>query len=187
MANLIQDVRGRTEAGSADYSVNGVTYWTDDQIQEQLDQHREDIYREPLCVEPVLVAAGTATYKDYYFKRPFAEERTDGTVIWRIEDAAGSVRGTADYSVNYAAQHIQFVNDTHGTALYLSYRTYDLDATAADIWRRKAAHVADRYDIETDNHNLKRSQLRTSYLAMANFYTSKGKPKFSRLKRVDVR
>lgn len=183
---LIQDVRSRAELGSADYTVNGVTYWTDDQIQAQLDQRRRDVYREPLQEQTVIDTGGTARWYDFYFRSEFVEERTDGTAIFRVEDSTGQIRGTADYNVNYGAQHIQFTADQRGTALYITYRSYDVDAVAADIWRKKAAHVADRFDIETDNHNLKRSQLRTSYLGMAEFYTKKGKPAFSRMKRVDV-
>jgi hypothetical protein len=43
-------------------------------------------------------------------------------------------------------------------------------AAAADIWRVKANHAASGFDFSTDNHNIRRSQLYTQYMAQAAYY-----------------
>jgi hypothetical protein len=167
MGNLIADLRQRGEAGSAEYVLSGHTYWSDEDLQTRLDHTRTDVFRAPLTVGPV-TSGGSAVYQDYYWRTGDAvEEASSGTVAWRVEDSAGSVIGTADYTVNYAARHIRFAANTAGSAYFLSYRAFDLDRAEAEVWERKAANVANRFDVSTDNHMLTRSQLQAHYLAMA--------------------
>jgi hypothetical protein len=172
MANLIDELRARCNAGSADYSLAGDTYWVDDQLQTTLDRHRCDYQRQPLRVDPIQMV-GSAVYHDYYWQRgDWVEEGTSGTAAWRVENSAGSVISESGYVVNYVHKHIRFTADQMGTAYYLSYRAYDLDRAAADVWARKAAHVTDRFDLSTDNHKLSRRQLHEMYTAQAKYYRS---------------
>lgn len=161
MATLITELRQRCEAGTAEYTLSGEVYWTDDHLQARLDREREDVYREPLMVQP-RYEGGSAVYYDYYYRREYVEE-ADGGTVWRVEDSTGALVGTASYTANYAARHLRFAANTGGSALYLTYRAYDLDRAEAEVWERKAANVASRFDISTDNHSLKRSQLEDAY------------------------
>jgi hypothetical protein len=54
------------------------------------------------------------------------------------------------------------------------------------VWEQKASNVAARFDIKTDNHDLKRSQLRASYLQMAQLHKKRAKPQSTRMTREDV-
>lgn len=170
MSSLITRLRGMTNAGTADYTIAGSAYWTDDQLQEVLDQHRRDLNRVVLDPEPEY-AGGTAYYYDYYAPVGNLEayNATDANVF-QVEDMDGDAAGTADYTADYLRGVIRFDADQGGTSYYLRGRTYNVNAAAADVWRRKAAHVADRFDIATDNHRLSRSQMIQQYLAMAQNY-----------------
>lgn len=167
MSNAVQELRRRCDAGTAEFMAGTVTYYSDDHLLATLDRHRSDLRRQHLRMEPTY-SGGQVVYQDYYWERgDWIEEAASGAAAWVVEDSAGSAVGTAGYSVNYSAKHLRFSADTTGIAYLLSYRTYDLDRAAAEVWEDKAAHVADRFDVKTDNHDLKRSQLRQSYLAMA--------------------
>lgn len=185
MSDLITRLRGMTDAGTADYTLAGGTYWTDDQLQSVLDRRRMDVYREKLITQEEY-SNGTAFYHNYYFCESDVERLASGTVAWRVENSAGSVMGTGSYTANYDSTHIRFAADQGGSAYWLSYRKYDIERAAADVWEQKAASVASRFDIKTDNHDLKRSQLRASYLQMAQIHKGRAKPQSSRFNREDV-
>lgn len=189
MSALVERVRQLADAGTAEYSLAGETYYSDDQIEERLDRYRKDFY-EPLYEEP-RYESGSAVYYDYYFGRSQVEQAGSGTAAWQVEDGAGSALGTAGYTVNYEARHIRFSADQGGTPYYLRGRAFDVNRTVSDIWYEKAANVAARFDIKTDNHDLKRSQLRASYLQMGQQFARMaqplGVPGSNRLRRVDAR
>jgi hypothetical protein len=170
MSELITRLRGYAQADTSEYTLAGEVYWTNEQLQERLDRYRSDVYREPLASEPTYSGAGTLVYHNYYFTQADAERASGGSLVWQVENSAGSAIGTADYSVNYDGRQIRFTSDQAGTAHYLTYRHYNVYKAAADVWREKAANVASRFDIRTDNHDLKRSQLRAAYLANATMY-----------------
>lgn len=166
MSNLITELRQRAEAGTAEYSLDNRVYFSDEDLQAHLDRHRADVTREALRVVPTYQGS-SAVYQDYYFQGAAVEDGSGGTAVWRVEDGSGSLIGTANYTVNGAARHIRFTADQGGATLYLTYRAYDLDRAEADVWERKAAHVAQRFDVDVDNHALKRSQLYQHFTARA--------------------
>lgn len=186
MAHLITRLRGMTNTGETDYSIKGVTYWTDDQLQDILDTNRMDIMAEPLMVMPRQLSTTDVEYRDYYFSRANVEEAASGTAVWQVVDSRGSAVATAIYTVNYRARHIRFNSDTDGTAYFLHYRSYDLDNAAGDVWEQKAAQVADRFDFETDNHKLSRSQLARQYRQQAQDYRRQAGGRSKRMYRDDV-
>lgn len=186
MGDLIAETRVMCELGTADYTVGGVTYWTDDQVQTELDKHRLTVRQEILTMVDEYTN-GTTEWRDYYWSRPDVEQYdADNGEIFHLEDVGGTVVGTADYSINYDARHIRFNADTLGSAYYLSYRSYDLNRVASTIWKKKASHVANRFDIKSDNHDLKASQLVQHYLAMAKSYAKEAGPKVVKMIRSDL-
>lgn len=177
MLDLIERVRVLCDAGTAEHSVQGVSYYSDEHIQERLDRQRMDVYRVPLTAQTEY-SGGTAIYKRYYFPTADVERADSGTAAWLVEDYAGSAIGTASYTAYYDAQYIEFTTNTQGSAYYLTYREYDVERTAAHIWREKAAFVANRIqEISTDNHTIKRGDLRKLYLENAQYFTGQAKPK----------
>ena len=189
MANVILALRAWAEAGTAEYTLTGTTsqtYWSDQHLQDVLDQHREDHYFEVAQVAPREGNTAVAEYYDYYFDGGYWEEASGGTAVWIVQDSTGADAGTANYTINYQTGHIRFTANTLGTAYYLTGRKYDLHRAAAQVWRQKAANVANRYDVSTDNHSLKRSQLSKQYLDMAAYYDKQSPVRFVRMMRVDV-
>ena len=186
LANLITQLRGMTEAGTADYTIAGAAYWGDDALQSALDRHRTDLVRSPLRAENEYVA-GALEYHNYYARYDHLEEAASGTPHWAVEDSAGLAQGTADYTVNYDASVIRFTADTAGTAFYLTTHAFDLNAAAAEIWTRKAAHAASGYHFSADGATYSRQQVYDHCLQMAALYKGSAPMKVSRLVRSDAR
>ena len=173
LSNLILELRGMCEAGTADYTVASVAYWDDDQMQNILDIHRRDVVFEQLQIYPVQVSGGSISYQDYRSQFGYYEATTGGTYIFYVQDSTGATVGTANYTPDYRRGQVQFGSDTGGTVYYLTGRSYDLKSAAADIWRRKAAHIANSFDFSTDNHSINRSQVYKHALEMAEYYEGK--------------
>jgi len=179
MADLITELRGMTEAGTADYTIVGsagtTSYWDDDQLQNILDVHRNDIVFEQLSMFPYRVAGGSLSYTDYRSSYDYYEATTGGTAIFYVQDSTGSAIGTSNYTPDYRRGVVIFGSDQAGTVYYLTGRSYDLNAAAADVWRRKASHYApSSFDFSTDNHSISRSQVYNHCLEMAEFFELKG-------------
>lgn len=174
LANLITELRGLTEAGTADYTVTSSTYWSDDHLQNVLDLHRTDLIYQPLQIYPTVTTAGSSLYQDYRAPVGMLEETTGGTAVFYIQDSSGETIGSANYVPDYRRGQIQFNASQGGTIYYLTARSYDLNAAAAEVWRKKAAHVAPTsFDFSTDNHSISRSQVYLHCLEMADFFEGK--------------
>ena len=189
MSDLISQLRGMCDAGTADYTISGssgATWWDDTQLQDVLDRQRRDHIREPLMMAPVEVATDTLQYFDFYFTHEHVEGSASGTAAWILANSAGSVVAASAYSLYPEARQIRFAADQLGTAYYLSYRSFDLERAAADVWERKAGHVQGRFDLSTDNHNMKRSQLFDHCLKMADLYRRRARAHVAQRVRDDV-
>jgi hypothetical protein len=173
MANLITELRQMAEAGTADYTLGASTFWTDDHLQDVLDLHRLDIVFQQLTPYPTQGAGGSLLYQDYRSSRGYYEATTGGTAVFYVQDGTGANVGTALYTPDYRRGVVQFAADTSGTTYYLTGRSYDLDAAAADVWRRKASHYASSFDFSTDNHSISRSQLYQHAMEMAQIFEGK--------------
>lgn len=168
MADLLTRLRRMVnDAGSA--------VWSDDEdLQDVLDAHRQRLYREPLTSERTLTGSGTAEYTIYHSRYTNLEA---GTLNFRLEDAAGTQRGTAEYTADYAAGVLTMTSDQLGTALYLTAYSYDLNGAAADLWRERAGQLAERVDARTGDNQLSRGQLMTHALQMADYYERQARAK----------
>lgn len=148
------------------------TVWTDQDVQDTLDLHRLRVYREPLEVERTLTGGG-AEYRVYHSRHTNYEA---GTAAFRVEDAAGNQRGTADYSADYVNGVVTMAADQQGTQLYLSGWSYDVNAAAADLWEERAGQVASFYDARTGDHQLSRSQWHAHCQERAAHYRQLSRP-----------
>lgn len=174
MLNLITELRSMTEAGAADYSIASSVYWSDKHLQDILDLHRTDVIFEQLQMYPSITTGGSSLYLDYRSRYGMLEETTGGSAIFYVQDSAGSTIGTANYTPDYRRGQVLFSSNQAGTVYYLTARSYDLNSAAADVWRKKAAHVAPTsFDFSTDNHSISRSQVYSHCLEMADFFESK--------------
>lgn len=186
MATLITELRAFGQAGTAEYTLGSETYFTDDHLEDILDQCRDDRFFVQLVMEPREGSGNDSTYHDYYFSGGYWEEASGGTAVWMVQDSTGADAGTANYTVNYRKGHVRFTADTEGTVYYLTGRKYDMNRAAAQVWRQKAANVANRYDVKTDNHDLKRSQLFSQYMKIAMQFEREAPARVTMMTRVDV-
>lgn len=188
MSTLISDLRTRIAAGTADYSIAGTAYWTDEQLQEVLDEHRTD-YRQVELRPVAEYVSNDHLYHDYLIPQSlgrFFEQASGGTAVWRVYDETGATQGTANYTVNYRAGIIRFTADQNGETRYLDVRTFAMEMVAADVWRRKAAHAAGAVDWATDNHKVSGSQEMQHCLEMAAYYESQSGMQVVKMHRSDV-
>lgn len=176
MATLVSQVRGMTDAGTADYTIGTAAFWDDDHVQEVLDRHRCEVYHERL--RPILAHAsgGSVVWKTYQSEHENLEATTGGSLIFVLQDATGANVGTALYTPDYQRGIVTFTNDTLGSAMYLTGRAYDLYGAAADVWRQKAGNAAKLYDFEADGQRLSRSQWTKHCLEMADLYAARANP-----------
>jgi hypothetical protein len=160
LALPIARVRELAAAGTADYS--------DDAIEAVLDRNRRDFADDVLSPLREYDAGGTVRYFVHQSQFRNLEATQGGTAVLYVRNAAGARIGTASYSVDTQAGRITFVADTAGTVYYLTGRTYDVYAAAAEVWRLKAAEVAQRFDFTADGASFKASQLLEQYNKMAD-------------------
>lgn len=179
MENPILKLRQLTNAGTADYALAGVTFWSDDQLQAVLDQHREDIFSQQL--QAVQTVSGGTPYTYDYYSTPGDYE--EGTAAFQVTDSQGNAVAP---TVNYQMGHLSFGTASQGgTAYYLTGRSFDIPAAAAHVWKSKAAHVAEAYDFSVDGHSMSRSQLSKQYMEMAKLYSSQAKVQSVQMVRGD--
>jgi hypothetical protein len=187
LSTLITELRGMTSAGTADYTINGAAYWTDDQLQNILDAHRTEVVTEPLQWIPDLGAGGTLLVTRYYSQFGNFEQTSGGTAIFHLQDAAWNTVGTANYTANYARGEVVLNSDSRGSLYYLTGRSYDLNSAAADVWKRKAGQVAGAaFSWATDNMRVDKSGLRKEALEMARYYEQQAGPNVITLTRSDT-
>lgn len=169
MVDLITRLRGLTQTGMSDYTVAGVTWWNDNQLQEYLDKHRKDVYNAQLTPLEEY-QGGTPVYLNYYSGYANLEQTTGGTAVFYITDGIGAAVGTALYTPDYNRGAVTFLANTTGVDYYLYARSYNLNAAAADIWRHKAGQYAMAVNFSTDNHRIDRGEIIKNCLSMAAFY-----------------
>lgn len=176
MAAVITALRGLTDAGIEDYELAGDTYWSDLQLQDQLDAQRKDWRRITLIPQPEVGSDGAYDYFDYKIPLEIGvnfEEAGTGS-IWSVKTTAGALVSTSDYTVNYPAGVIRFTADQAGEAFYLDCRTFNLNAAARTVWEVKAAHAVAGVDWKTDNHQVSASQEYDHCMAMAERFRKLG-------------
>ncbi len=182
MGWLITKLREFTHAGTADHTVAGVQYWTDDQLEEKLDATRKT-HKDVVLTALSDFSGGDYTYTEYPFT---AHQWAEGTATgWNLVDGDGSA--VPSYTVNFHASMITFDADTAGTSYLLSTRTYDMYGVAAEVWEQKAGFYEHNVDWSADNHSIKASQQRDFCLKKAEEYRrmSGQSTGFARFVRVD--
>lgn len=163
LAGLVDEVRQLVGAGTAQYTANGTTYWTDAQLQQRLDARRSYVSGAPLemVAEPVTGGSGAVQFKRARVCVPgrvAAGTTTAGTAAsWTLQSAAGVVpSGTA---VVEQDGWVTFTTDQAGAALEFYGWTYDVYGAAADAVSAWASAVKTAYDFKTDDQEFNRSKM----------------------------
>jgi hypothetical protein len=170
MSYIVTELRTLCEAGTADYALGTVNFWSDDQLQNVLDKHAVVLDFEPMTVFPQRTA-GKYLYQSYYIGYQYLEQTSGGTAVFQIMDYNGTNIGTALYSVDYDIGIVAFEADQgSGIPYFVSGTSYDLEASAAEVWHKKMVHYASAYNFSTDSHNVQREQLYTHAKEMAEYF-----------------
>ena len=170
MYDLILRVRNLTDtAGTA-----GTAIWTDEEIEDTLDDHKYRVHREELEREKTYLTNTTYEYRVFHSRYRDYEQ---GTAYFQVADSAGSARVLAtDYTADYQRGVVTTVTDQAGTTLYLTGWSYDLNGAAADLWRMRAGKVSSYYSVDMDGHRLSRSDWFKHCSEMAEMYDRRSRP-----------
>jgi len=179
LAQLRNVLRGMTQAGTADYTLGTASYWDDEQLDIVLDSHREDYTFEMLNPYPVTGVGGSSLYYEYRAEQKYFETTSGGSAIFYIQDGTGATVGTANYTADYLRGVFTFAADQGGTTYYYNGRVYDLDASAAEIWRKKAGYYHNAFNFATDNHRIDREAIYKHCLEMAESFESSSQDSIS--------
>lgn len=159
MVDIVSEVRALAAVGPADYTIAGDPYWTDAQVEAELDKHYEYIVCQPMEAVGTYGTTGAWTYTDYYVGASWVEQTDGGTATFYIQDGTGALIASADYSVDYQNGVVTFDADTVGAVRNVTCYAYDVNAAAAEIWRKKGQYYFSAVDFSTDNHSIKREQI----------------------------
>lgn len=159
MGNLIDRLRGLANAGTAQYTVGTLSYWSNDDLQDVLDRHHTWVVEEPLTWR-VQNIGGTGQYFTAYQGYRNFEEAESGTTRWQIRTTDGTAEGTANYTADYVTGRVTWSANQGGTAYMIAAGySYDLYAAAVDVIEHKLAYIDLWYDFGADNQSFSRSQV----------------------------
>lgn len=172
MATLIGQLRAATNVGTADYSIAGSAYWSDEQLQAELDRVGEQWRDVQLYPVQQLTGGGSAAYYDYEFPPVLGKwfEEAGANSGFAVKDGVGGSVDASGYTVNYQARKVTFSANQAGSVRLLDIRSYRFNAAAAQVWRWKAGNVSNRFDWSSDNMSVKRSQAYKSAMEMARYF-----------------
>jgi hypothetical protein len=167
------------------------------QVQDYLDEHRDDVRYEGLAIAPSIVNTASTNnspstiFADYYSRYGWWEQ--DVVLQGQGSNGAAWVVLTPVAS-DYIVGHWQFELNvfTSGTVpgqlppVFATGKVYDQYATAADLLEFWAATLAGSYDVTVDGQTLRRSQMMAAKLTLAKTYRQRAKPKIAKMDRHDV-
>lgn len=155
MVNLVSRLRSVTGAAPDDV-FQGVTYWTDEQLQAALDAAMYPAWATKLTAKPEIVN-GNRSYRHFTFAIPrgyWLEE------AFTFHTESGSAVSAPSFvvQVNDKYGNVTFSGDTGYSRLSVDCNVIDWNAAAAWVWEQKAAHRFDYVDFKAGDHQFKASQ-----------------------------
>lgn len=155
---IIAEVRRLTGAGTAEYTVDSTSYFTDEQIERILDSRRERLARHEVIYEPQLSeGGGTTVYKNARIGFAWVED-SSSTADFMITDSQGSIIGTTSYTFSPEDGFIQFTADQQGSSRYVTAWVHNPYKAAVDVLTSWASELARQPDFATDNMRVWRSK-----------------------------
>lgn len=137
MQKLVSRLRSVTGA-AVDDDFHGVTYWTDDQLQEALDAHKYEVWSAPLTPIIRKVDGGSVVLQAAFeIRRGFWVANT-----FTIRDGAGNEVFNSAFTVETNQEHgtVTFESDIGTTPYFIDFTVVDWNGAAAQVWDEKAAH-----------------------------------------------
>jgi hypothetical protein len=149
MVELVSRLRSSTGAATDD-EFHGVTYWSDEQLQTELDLVKTPLWAGKLVAVPRKID-GSTIYSNQVFQIPRGYWLEDD---FTIRDENGNEITTPTYSVthNELMGFVTFTSDPGSGQLYIDAYLYDWNAAAASVWGQKADHRFDYINIKAGDH-----------------------------------
>lgn len=174
----------------------------DTDIQDLLDQNREDVWYEPLVMAPAIVNAASTNnvpsmlFADYYSTFQYWESdvilqgnSTSTHAAWVVLTPTMSDLIVGHWSFEQTSLAGLFANGTFPgqyPPVWATGKAFDIYAAAADLCDLWCAYLTDAYDITVDGQTLRRSQLMSQKQMLATIHRRRAKPKTARMVRRDV-
>lgn len=175
-------------------------FFADQDIQDTLDETVDFIRYEPLQIAPTIVnTASTSNQPSVIFIEYMSRFQ------WWESDVVLQGTNTSTHaawivltpsSSDYINGHWWFEDPTteytSPTApgqyppVFATGKVYDLYRASADLLDFWGAYLSSAYDMTTDGQSLRRSQLMTAKMALAENYRRKAKPRVAKMRRDDV-
>lgn len=178
MALPIARLRTMTDAATDDL-FNGVTFWTDDQLQDHLDAQSGPKVDLTLTASTMLVNGVTDWRTQFFNVR--TREAYDYERNAQVVDASGYAINSLYFTVDWQRQMVTLTTDvTTQQAYYLRVTIFDMWDTAAEVWLEKAHQRAQYVDVKAGNHKIEFAQEYEHCLREALNYRSRRVRRFRR-------
>lgn len=169
----VDRLRQMIGASSSEYTIGTSAYWSDDQLQDALDNNvSQRLVQAPVQTYPT-VAAGTGGIVHLQGHIPVRGLLDLETL--QVISFTGRVYDPGEYAAQNDGR-VAFDADQLGAGPLASGICYDINAAAAEILQAWASAVKLGYDISTDHDGLSRSQRHRQLLAQADVYAAKALP-----------
>lgn len=168
MSGLVDELRRGTTAGSDEYKVDDVSYWTEDQLKGVLASHTR---REDRVRAATNYSIHGAVFSAELELNGVLDVEDPGTLVDRqgeeIELGSGN---TIDRH-----GHIEFETDMRAALpIYWAGSSCDLAAAASEVLLTWANALSTAYDVKMDGQELSRSQMTENLRKAAEEMTGKG-------------
>lgn len=157
MQQLIDRTRSLANCNT-DELFNGVTYWTDEQLQDVLDNYASE------WSESLLKGRSVYTFPLYM---GYGLE----TTTIEIENSSGVI-DPLDYTVNLAQRTVVFT-DEQTTDVTIYATRYDVYEAVAQVWEVKSSQRSDFVNFRAGNHKVDMAQDYQHCVERARYYRSK--------------
>jgi len=184
MATLIAHLRELTATSTAELTINGVDYFTDDQLQDALMRHSAIQIR--VALYPIGDYDGSEMVYVRYplpYYMVWIEGAGDDGSAWALVDGNGA--DAPAHAFHPHTRQIGFDDPTDGRTYYLSATSYNMHRVAATIWSQKAAHSAHRVNFSVDGQAVSAGDYHAHCLKMVAYYEGLAGATMVRRVRVD--
>ncbi len=155
---------------------SGTPVWSDQAIQDIMDESRADMYNIALIPKPTF-SGSSVSYLDYF-------SELGGWESDYVLKQYLTVTVTAS-SAEEIAGHFHFSSNTF-PPLYITGKLFDVYRSAADILERWSAQYALQFDFASDGQSFKVSQASAQLLKLAQTYRTKQRAMSIAMKRGDL-
>ena len=151
--------------------------FTNDQVQQVLDQHRFDVFQLRLqAADDIVDASGVINWKQFYARYGFWEldyRLQLNTFAVTTADTADAISGTWSF------------NTSQTLPIYLTGKHYDVYAAAVDLLIRWKAKLTLQYDVNTSVGSFQRSQRIANLDGLIKSYRGRMLPRVIKVVRKD--